>query len=121
LSTIRRTVCCRLYESLFELCAKSDAVNLALDGWSDRREWRYQGIVVRFLNMSKMTARPALLAWKEIKTIHQNAVELRFAVERLQGRFDIKNKTIKICTDRCSMNELAFRRDLTEQFFARTY
>jgi hypothetical protein len=71
--------------------------------------------------MSKTTARPALLALKEIKTIHQNAVELRLAVERLQGRFDIKNKTINICTDRCSMNELAYRGDLAEQFFTGAY
>jgi hypothetical protein len=108
---------CRLDESLLELCAKSDPVKLDVDGWSDRRGRRYQGIVVRFLNISKMTARSALLALKEIKTIHQNEVELRLAVKRLQGRFDNKNKTIKIYTDRCSMNELAFRGDLTEQFF----
>jgi hypothetical protein len=48
LSTIRRMVGCRLDESLLELCAKSDAVNLAVDGWYDRRGRRYQGIVVRF-------------------------------------------------------------------------
>jgi hypothetical protein len=42
-------------------------------------------------------------------------------VERLQGRFDIKNKAINICTDRCSMNELEFRGDLTEQFFTGSY
>jgi hypothetical protein len=114
-------MCCRLDESLLGLCAKSDAVNLAVDGWSDRRGRRYQGIVVRFLNMSKMTARPALLALKEIKTIHQNGVELRLTVERLQGRFDIKNKTINICTDRCLMNEFTFWGDLTEQFFTGAY
>jgi hypothetical protein len=121
LSTIRRTVRCRLDESLLELCAKSDAVNLAVDGWSDRCGRRYQGIVVRFLNMNKMTARPTFLALKEIKMIHQSGVELRFAAKRLQGRFDIKNTTVNICTDRCSLNELAFRGDLTEQFFIGTY
>jgi hypothetical protein len=78
-------------------------------------------IMVQFLNMSKMTARPALVALKEIKAIHQNGVELRLAVERLQDRFDIKNNTVNICTDRCLMNELAFRGDLTEQFFTGAY
>jgi hypothetical protein len=58
---------------------------------------------------------------KEIKTIHQNGVELRLALERLQGGFDIKNKTINICTDRCSMKKFAFRGDLTEQFFTGPY
>jgi hypothetical protein len=68
-----------------------------------------------------MTARPALLDLKEIKTIHQNGVEIQLAMERVQGYFDIKKKTINRCTDLCSVNEFAFRGDLTEQFFTGTY
>jgi hypothetical protein len=51
----------------------------------------------------------ALLALKEIKAVHENPRELRVMVEYIQERFGIRDRTLSICTDRCAMNESAFR------------
>jgi hypothetical protein len=121
LDTVRRVVRCRLDDRLRELCLSSDAVNLAVDGWTDPRGRRYEGVTVQLISHVSLTATTAVLALKEIKGVHQNSAELRVAVERIQARFGIAEKTITVCTDRAAMNERAFRGDLAQRFFEGTF
>jgi hypothetical protein len=90
-------------------CTQAQIVNLAVDGWSDQRGRRYQGITARFVHPGTLTAWTRLLAMKEIKSIHESAAELRLILERVKAKYDIHTKTLNICSDRCSMNEAAFR------------
>jgi hypothetical protein len=46
---------------------------------------------------------------KEIKSIHESAAELRLILERAKAKYDMHTKTLTLCSDRCSMNEPAFR------------
>jgi hypothetical protein len=46
---------------------------------------------------------------KEIKSIRESAAELRLILERVKAKYDIRRKTLNLCSDRCSMNEAAFR------------
>jgi hypothetical protein len=46
---------------------------------------------------------------KEIESVHESASELRAIVGRVQSRYGIEARTLNLCTDRCSMNEAAFR------------
>jgi hypothetical protein len=68
----------RLEERLQEMCATSSGVNLAVDGWTDPRGRRYQGVTARRLRGTETTV--ALLALKEIKAVHESARKLRVMV-----------------------------------------
>jgi hypothetical protein len=65
------------------------------------------GITVRVLKGTEVAT--ALLALKEIKAVHEIARELRVMAEDIQERFGIQERTLSIWTERCAMNESAFR------------
>jgi hypothetical protein len=83
--------------------------NLAVDGWSDHRGRRYQGVTARLLDPRTMMVVTRLLAMKEITCVHESASELRAIVGRVRTTFGVDARTLNLCTDRCSMNEAAFR------------
>jgi hypothetical protein len=64
-------------------------------------------VTARLLRGTETTV--ALLALKEIKAVHESARELRVMVGRIQERFGTRDRTLNICSDRCAMNECAFR------------
>jgi hypothetical protein len=96
----------RLEEVRQQICATSNGVNLAVDGWTDSRGRRDEGVMVRLLRGIE-TAVP-LLALKEIKAVHESARELRIMIGCLHERFGIRDRTLSICSDRSAMNECAF-------------
>jgi hypothetical protein len=115
--TIRRVVQCRLEDQMRERCQHSNAVNFAVDGWTDLRGRRYQGVTAQLVRYdADCSAETAVLVLKEIKSIHQTGDELRAVLRLVQQRFGIGDKTISICTDRSPMNEWAFRGDLAGGF-----
>jgi hypothetical protein len=63
----------------------------------------------RLVHPGTLTAWTRLLAMKEIKLIHESASELRLILERGKTKYGIHTKTLNLCSDRCSMNEAAFR------------
>jgi hypothetical protein len=70
--TIWRVVRCLLEDQLRERCQHSDAVNVAVDGWTDLRGRRYQGVTAQLVRYdADCSAETAVLALKEIKSIHQ--------------------------------------------------
>jgi hypothetical protein len=100
-------------------CERSDLVNIALDGWSDPRGRRYQGVTARLVHPDTLTTWTRLLAMKEIRSLHQSSGELRVMLERLESLFNLCGKILNLCTDRASINESAFRtrsRDLSSIF-----
>jgi hypothetical protein len=101
----------RLQEVLREMRATGSAVNLGVDGWTDPRGRRSQGTTARVLKGTE--AATAILALKEIKAGYESARELRVMVEYIQKRFGIRGRTLNISTDRCVMNESAFRGGLS--------
>jgi hypothetical protein len=103
----------RVQESLRERCERVEDVNLAVDGWSDPRRRRYQGVTIRFVDGIGATP-TALLAIKEVKSIHECAAELSAMVRYFQRQFRIAEKTLNSCSNRCSMNISVFRRDKKE-------
>jgi AraC-like DNA-binding protein len=103
----------RVQESLRESCERGKYVNLAVDGWSDPRGRRYQGVTIRFVKGIGATPN-ALLAIKEVKSIYECAAELGAMVRYFQGQFRITEKTLNSYSDRCSMSVRAFRRDKRE-------
>jgi hypothetical protein len=62
----------RLEDALRQRCASVSHANLAIDGWSDPRGRRYQGIMVR-LPEGGSSSTVLLLALKEIKSLHDSA------------------------------------------------
>jgi hypothetical protein len=99
----------RLEAALRIECTRAQIVNLAVDGWSDQRGRRYQGITARLVHPDTLTAWTRLLAMKEIKSVHESAAELRLILERVKTKYGIHTKALNLCSDRCSMNEAAFR------------
>jgi hypothetical protein len=98
---------------LRESCERAEYVKLAIDGWSDPRGRRYQGVTVRFVD--GIGATPcALLAIKEVKSVHGCAAELSAMAQYFQGQFRIAEKTLNSCSDRCSINVRAFWRNKRE-------
>jgi hypothetical protein len=87
-------------------------VNLAVDGWSDSRGRRSQGVTVRLIEHDASVT-ILLLALKEIKAIHESHRELHLLVDQLKPTYYLQGKVVNICTDRCAMNERALRRPLT--------
>jgi hypothetical protein len=115
--TIRRVVRCRLEDQLRERCQPSNAVNLAVDGWADPRGRRYQGVTAQLVRYdADCSAETAVVALKEIKSIHQTRDELQAVLRHVRQGFVIGDKTISICTDRAAMNERAFRGELVGGF-----
>lgn len=110
--TVAKALQCRLKEALRQRCLDARHVNLAVDGWSDPRGRRYQGITARLI-FPDTSVTVCLLALKEIKSIHESAQELRTLVETIKNEFLARANLINICTDRCAMNEKAFRRRST--------
>jgi hypothetical protein len=96
-----------------ESCEWAECVNLEVDGGSDPRGRRYQGVNIRFVDGIGATP-AALLAVKEAKSGHECAAELSAMVRYFQGQFRIAEKTLNSCSDRCNMNVRAFRRDMRE-------
>jgi hypothetical protein len=70
-------------------------------------------VTIRFVDGIGATP-AALLAIKEVKSVHECAAELSAMVWYFQGQFRIAEKTFNSCSDRCSMNVHAFRRDKRE-------
>jgi hypothetical protein len=103
----------RVQESLRESCERVEYVNLALDEWSDPRGRRYQGVTIRFVDGIGATP-AALLANKEVKSVHEYTAELSAIVWYFQGRFRIAEKILNSSSDRCSMNVRAGERDKRE-------
>jgi hypothetical protein len=70
-------------------------------------------LTIRFVD--RIGATPAaLLAIKEVESVHECAAELGAMVRYFQGPFRIAEKTLNCCNDRCSVNVRAFRRDKRE-------
>jgi hypothetical protein len=113
LGSIAQILKARVQESLRESCEGAEYVNLAVDGWSDPRGRRYQGVTIRFVDGMVVTP-AALLAIKEVKSVHEWAAELSAMVRCFQWQFCIAEKTLNSCSDRCSINARAFRRDKRE-------
>jgi hypothetical protein len=94
-------------------CEASGYVSLALEGWSDPRGRRYQGVTVRVPTAADhmLQTETHLLALHEIKTIHESAEELRAIIARVRRRYGLAI-CLNICTDRGSLNITAFRNDI---------
>jgi hypothetical protein len=103
----------RLEEVLQQICATNSDVNLAVDGRSDPRVRRSEGVTVRLLRGTETTT--ALLARKEIKAVHESAQELRIIVGWIQERCGIRDGILNISGDGSAMNESAFRTWLSPQ------
>jgi hypothetical protein len=95
-------------------CERADNVNLAVDGSSDPRGRRYQGVTIRFVDGIEATP-ASLLAIKEVKSVHECAAELSAVARYIHGQFRIAEKTLNSGSDRCSVNFRAFRRDKSER------
>jgi hypothetical protein len=75
LGDIAQILKARVQESLRESCERAEYVNLAVGRWSDPHGRRYQGVIIRFVD--GIGAAPvALLAIKEVKSVHMSAAEL---------------------------------------------
>jgi hypothetical protein len=94
----------RVQESLRESCERAEYVNLAVDGWSDPRGRRYQGVTIRFVDGIGATP-AALIALKEVKSVHECAGELSAMVRYFQGQFRIAEKTLNSCSERPMQQE----------------
>jgi hypothetical protein len=68
-----------LQESLLVSCSVAECVNRAVDRWSDPRGRRYQSVTAGFIQ-ADLTTSIALLAMKEVKTVHERAAELRLMI-----------------------------------------
>jgi hypothetical protein len=100
----------RVVEAITQRCREGQFLNLAVDGWSDSRGGRYQGITVRSVSPYRSTETfTALLALKEVVVVHENSIGLRDMVQDVIAKYDIAAKLVNICTDRGSMNIAAFR------------
>jgi hypothetical protein len=98
-------------EVLYTECQNALYINLALDGWTDPRGRRYQGVTARLINRDarKLSSSTRVLMMKEIKTVHESAKQLRAIIDRCMYQYDIHSTVLNICTDRGSMNRSAFR------------
>jgi hypothetical protein len=103
----------QIQQLLCQNCQQADYVNLTYDGWTDPGGRRYQAVTVRFIK-GIFAAPVGLLAMKEVKSVHERAVELRAMIQHLQMQFRIADKTLNLCSDRCSMNVQAFRKQKGE-------
>jgi hypothetical protein len=94
-------------------CEASGYVSLALEGWSDPRGRRYQGVTVRVLTTAHhmLQTETHLLALDEIKTIHESAEELKAIIARVRRRYG-RAICLNVCSDRGSLNIKAFRNDI---------
>jgi hypothetical protein len=101
-----------LEDALFDHCRTATFANLAIDGWSDLRGRRYQGVTARLIDGGENTT-ILLLVLKEIKAVHDSARELQLLVNATKERFALGPKLLNICTDRCAMNVSAFREEMT--------
>jgi hypothetical protein len=96
-------------------------VSLAVDGWSDSRARRYEGVTVRQCNPRGGPVR--FLALKEVGAIHDSASELAEVVRRVIAKYGLERGFWNICTDRFSMNLAAFRENHTslDDFYESTW
>jgi hypothetical protein len=70
LAHIAQILKARVQESLRESCERAQSVNFAVNGWSDPRGRRYQGVTIRFVDGIGATP-AALLAIKDVKSVHE--------------------------------------------------
>jgi hypothetical protein len=56
-------------------CAPAQYVNLALDGWSDPRRRRYEGVTVHLIRADLVTS-VHLLAFRKLLHVHDTSHEL---------------------------------------------
>jgi hypothetical protein len=98
---VESSIACGVRESAF--------VNLDVDGWSDPRGRRYEGVTIRCITGNGETD-DCLLSMKEIVSIHERSTEPRSLLQALREKFGIQDKFLNVWTDRSSMNQSAFRK-----------
>jgi hypothetical protein len=98
---VESSIAYRVRESAF--------VKLAVDGWSDPRRRRDEGVTIRCITGNGETD-VSLLSMKEIVSIHERSTERRSLLQHLREKFGIQDKFLNVCTDRGSMNQAAFRK-----------
>jgi hypothetical protein len=97
-------------QSLVMKCDASPYIAFAMDGWTDSRGRRFQGVTVRLFNPSTFSAETHVLAMKEVKTIHESGRELALILSHLVESYRGRATPLNVCTDRGSINIAAFRR-----------
>jgi hypothetical protein len=105
----------RIESEMKRHCLAARFINLAIDGWTDLRGRRYTGIAARFCDaeMTGISTGAMILAFKAVTEIHDSGDELRRLTDRVLVQYDIKSTITNLCTDRCRMNEKAFRTQCT--------
>jgi hypothetical protein len=78
-------------DTLFCHCQGAAFANLAVDGWSDPRDRRYQGIIARLIDRTEETT-ALFLAPKEIKAVHDSARKLQLLVDATEKQFGLSPK-----------------------------
>jgi hypothetical protein len=99
----------QLENTMKTYCRDAQIINLAIDGWTDRRGRRYTGLCARWCDPQAASAGALVLAFKPVTAIHDSGIELRRLTDRVLDRYDLSTKVANICTDRHKMNEKAFR------------
>jgi hypothetical protein len=96
-----------LHKRILEgLCAEVDRVefvNLAIDGWTDPCNRRYQGVTARFV-YGNDKVKSAVLVLKEVLEVHETGESVRAVIDNIVNKFGLGNKILNICTDRDSKN-----------------
>jgi hypothetical protein len=98
----------RIIPELIEEVQKAKFVNLAIDGWTDPCNRRYQGVTARFVSETNKV-KSAVLVLKEVMEVHETGVMVRAVVDNVVEKFGLQEKIVNICTDRDSKNTCAFR------------
>jgi hypothetical protein len=88
-------------------CAAAQYVNLALDGWSDPRRRRSEGVTVRLIR-ADLTTSVHLLAFNKLVNIHDTSHKLGPLIGWVLDRSHIKDKLLNRCTDRAANNLILF-------------
>jgi hypothetical protein len=108
LVVIIRMVRAKLKVKIQEACARSPFVNIALDGWTDPGRRKYQGVVIRTVQLSGIT-HVFLAIQKPVLPRNETPAVLGASVGHGIRRYHLENKPLSLCTDGGINTVKAFR------------
>jgi hypothetical protein len=106
LSQIMQMVKARVKEAIRIECAAAAFVNIALDGWTDPDNRKFEGITIRTVQFDGSTS--VYLAGMKPVPASEDAAVLDRYVQSVIRRYNLQGKVLSICTDRGSANKKAF-------------
>jgi hypothetical protein len=107
LAVIIRTVKAKLKVKIQEACGSGPVVNIALDGWTDPGRRKYQGIVIRTVQLSA-TTHVFLATLKPVLPRDETAAVFSAYVGNVIQRYHLEDKPMNLCTDRGTNSVKAF-------------